>query len=44
MRTLAIFENIKYWNNWDPTVFGKYPMMNLTTLDKNPNGQEKIIN
>ncbi len=44
IRTLQIFENLKYWNNWDATLFGKYPNMNLTTLDKNPNGQTKIVN
>lgn len=43
IRTLQIFENIKYWNNWDPTLFGKFPNTNLTTLDKNPNGQTKIV-
>ncbi|WP_194299455.1 hypothetical protein [Chryseobacterium indologenes] len=44
IRTLQIFENIKYWNNWDPTLFGKFPNTNLTTLDKNPNGQTKVVN
>lgn len=44
IRTLQIFENIKYWNTWDPTLFGKFPNTNLTTLDKNPNGQTKIVN
>lgn len=44
IRTLQIFENVKYWNNWDPTIFGKFPNTNLTTLDKNPNGQTKIVN
>lgn len=44
IRTLQIFENIKDWNNWDPSVYVKYPSVNLTTLDKNPNGQTKIIN
>ncbi|MDR2205759.1 MAG: hypothetical protein LBE36_06365 [Flavobacteriaceae bacterium] len=44
IRTLQIFENIKYWNDWDPTLFGKFPNTNLTTLDKNPNGQTKIVN
>lgn len=44
IRTLQIFENIKFWNSWDPTVFGKFPNINLTTLDKNKNGQEKIVN
>ena len=43
IRTLQIFENIKIWNNWQPNLYGKYPNMNLTTLDNNPNGQEKII-
>lgn len=44
IRTLQIFENIKYWNGWDPTIFGKFPNTNLTTLDNNPNGQTKIVN
>ena len=44
IRTLQIFENIKDWNNWDPSIYVKYPSVNLTTLDKNPNGQTKIIN
>ena len=43
IRTLQIFENIKDWNEWDPTVFGKFPNTNLTTLDKNPNGQVKVV-
>ncbi len=43
IRTLQIFENIKYWNSWDPTLFGKFPNTNLTTLDKNPNGQVKVV-
>lgn len=44
IRTLQIFENIKYWNGWDPTFFGKYPNVNLTTLDNNKDGQQKIVN
>lgn len=44
IRTLQIFENIKFWNNWDATLFGKFPNTNLTTLDKNPNGQVKVVN
>lgn len=44
IRTLQIFENLKLWNNWDLTVFGKFPNINLTTLDKNKNGQEKVVN
>lgn len=43
IRTLQIFENIKQWNGWPDNLYGKYPQMNLTTLDKNPNGQTKII-
>lgn len=44
IRTLQIFENIKIWNNWDPTIFGKFPNINLTTLDKNVNGQAEVVN
>lgn len=43
IRTLQIFENIKEWNGWPENVYGKFPNMNLTTLDKNPNGQQKVI-
>lgn len=43
IRTLQIFENIKYWNSWDPTLFGKFPNINLTTLDKNKDGKEKAV-
>lgn len=44
IRTLQIFEIVKFWNGWDPTLFGKYPNVNLTTLDKNKDGQEKVVN
>lgn len=44
IRTLQIFENIKHWNAWPENLFGKFPNTNLTTLDKNPNGQTKIVN
>jgi len=44
IRTLHIFEIIKFWNGWDPTLFGKFPNVNLTTLDNNRDGQEKIVN
>ena len=40
---VANANNIKIWNNWQPNLYGKYPNMNLTTLDNNPNGQQKII-
>ncbi len=43
-RTIQIFENIRFWNNWDNTLVGKFPNVNLTTLDKNPNGVEKVVN
>lgn len=44
IRTLHIFEIIKFWNGWDPSLFGKFPNVNLTTLDNNKDGQEKIVN
>lgn len=43
IRTLKVFEIVQEWNNWDPSLFAKLPNVNLTTLDKNPNGQEKVI-
>lgn len=43
IRTLQIFENIKLWNGWPDNIYGKYPNVNLTTLDNNPSGQTKII-
>lgn len=42
IRTLYVFEVIKMWNEWDETLVGKFPNYNLTTLDKNPNGVEKM--
>lgn len=44
VRTLLVFEIIKKWNNWPRDIVGKFPNINLTTLDKNPNGQVKIVN
>ena len=44
IKTLQIWENIKFWNGWDPDLYGKFPSINLTTLDKNPNGQTKVVN
>ncbi|WP_198537330.1 hypothetical protein [Capnocytophaga canimorsus] len=32
------------WNGWEPTLYGNFPNINLTTLDKNPNGQQTIVN
>lgn len=43
-RTLQVFENIKTWNNWDRDLVGRFPITNLTTLDKNPSGQVEIVN
>ncbi|GIM51885.1 hypothetical protein CAPN004_09150 [Capnocytophaga cynodegmi] len=44
IRTLEIFERIRDWNGWEPTLYGNFPNINLTTLDKNPNGQQTIVN
>ena len=44
LRTLEIFERIRDWNGWDDTLYGNFPNINLTTLDKNPNGQQVIVN
>lgn len=44
LRTLEVFERIRDWNGWDETLYGNFPNINLTTLDKNPNGQQTIVN
>lgn len=44
LRTLEVFERIRDWNQWDSTLYGNFPNINLTTLDKNPNGQQTIVN
>ena len=44
LRTLEIFERIRDWNGWDESLYGNFPNINLTTLDKNPNGQQVIVN
>ncbi|CAA0170054.1 hypothetical protein [Tenacibaculum maritimum] len=44
IRTLEIFARIRNWNGWPSNLIGKFPNINLTTLDKNPNGQTEIIN
>ncbi len=44
IRTLRVFEIIQEWNEWDPSLVMKLPNYNLTTLDKNPNGQQKVVN
>lgn len=43
-RTLKIFHIIQKWNGWNEDYIAKLPNINLTTLDKNPNGQTKVIN
>lgn len=43
-RTLLVFRIIQQWNGWNPDYVARFPNMNLTTLDKNPNGQTKIVN
>lgn len=44
LRTLEIFDRIRDWNGWPETLYGNFPNINLTTLDKNPNGQQVIVN
>lgn len=44
IRTLSVFRLIQKWNDWNPDLVAKFPNINLTTLDKNPNGQQKITN
>ncbi|UKB81258.1 hypothetical protein [Chryseobacterium sp. MEBOG07] len=40
--TLEIFLTIRDWNGWDPNLIGKFPNIQLTTLDKNPTGQTSV--
>ncbi|MEQ3501139.1 hypothetical protein ABMY20_15395 [Tenacibaculum sp. SSH1-16] len=40
-RTLEIFTRIRDWNGWNENLIGKFPNINLTTLDKNPNGSNE---
>ena len=44
IRTLMVFRLIQKWNGWNPDYVAKFPNINLTTLDKNPNGQTKVVN
>lgn len=41
--TLEIFLTIRDWNGWDQNLIGKFPNVQLTTLDKNPTGQSNIV-
>lgn len=38
------FYFIRDWNKWGDNLDFGYPNVNLTTLDKNPNGQTEILN
>lgn len=42
-RTLQVFRIIQKWNHWNPDYVARFPNINLTTLDKNKNGQEKVV-
>lgn len=42
--TLEIFLTIRDWNGWDQNLIGKFPNVQLTTLDKNPTGQATVVN
>jgi len=42
--TLEIFDFIRDYNGWDATITGAFENTILTTLDKNPTGQEKVTN
>lgn len=42
--SLDDFDLWRDFNNWDIDLIATFPSVNLTTLDKNPNGQEKVIN
>ena len=42
IRTLWVFRLIQRWNGWNEDLIAKLPNINLTTLDKNPNGQVSI--
>jgi hypothetical protein len=44
IRTVRPFEVVQEWNGWNPALVAKLPNLNLTTLDKNKDGQEKNIN
>lgn len=44
LRTLEVFDRLRDWNGWEASLYGNFPNINLTTLDKNPNGQQVIVN
>tara|TARA_R110000850_G_scaffold277151_1_gene424856 strand:- start:48062 stop:49402 length:1341 start_codon:yes stop_codon:yes gene_type:complete len=42
--TLEVFEFIQEYNNWDLDIVPVFESTILTTLDKNPTGQQKVVN
>jgi hypothetical protein len=45
-KRIYVSDDWLFWrafNNWDKSLIGMFSGVNLTTLDKNPNGQENII-
>lgn len=42
--TVDDFELWRDYNGWDEDLIAVFPSVNLTTLDKNPNGQKEVIN
>lgn len=42
--SLAVFEFIQQYNNWDETLVGAFEDTQITTLDKNPTGTQKTAN
>ena len=45
-KRIYVSDDWLFWrafNNWDRTLIGMFPSVNLTTLDKNPNGQQNIL-
>jgi hypothetical protein len=45
-KRIYVSDDWLFWrafNNWDKSLIGMFSGVNLTTLDKNPNGQENVI-
>jgi len=46
-KRIYVTDDWLFWrsfNNWDRTLIGMFGSVNLTTLDKNPSGQQNILN
>ncbi len=41
--TLQIWDLLKDWNGWDSELHAAFENIELTTLDKNPNGKQSGI-